>query len=164
VKRSPELRDLSEDHHHGLVAARTLRLAAEGKRPLDESVAEFLTAWQDEIRQHFRHEEEVLLPEASRVLGADDARVARTLMEHVALRRMVRDLERASADARLAPAAEIGRALDDHIRFEERVLFPAIEVALAGEALAELGRELKATRAVPRACGLRGSSDSRHGH
>lgn len=30
MKRTPELRALSEDHHHGLVHARRLRRAAEG--------------------------------------------------------------------------------------------------------------------------------------
>jgi hypothetical protein len=30
MKRTPELRTLSEDHHHGLVHARRLRRVAEG--------------------------------------------------------------------------------------------------------------------------------------
>jgi hypothetical protein len=31
MKRIPQLRDLSEDHHHGLVLARKARQAAAGK-------------------------------------------------------------------------------------------------------------------------------------
>ena len=34
MKRKPELRTLSEDHHHGLVQARWLRKAAEGDEPI----------------------------------------------------------------------------------------------------------------------------------
>ena len=44
MKRSPELRDLSEQHHYGLVASRTLRLAAAGEKPLPESVTAFVVA------------------------------------------------------------------------------------------------------------------------
>lgn len=141
MKRSPELRDLSEQHHHGLVAARRLRQAAEGSTPIDDAVAHFLEAWKSEIGPHFRAEEEVLLPEFARVVPPDDPLIARTLTEHVALRRAVRQLARGSGERR-ALAAEIGRALDDHIRFEERVLFPAIETSLKGSLLAELGQAL----------------------
>lgn len=143
MKRSAQLRDLSEEHHHGLVEARRLRLASEGKAPLEEAVAAFLDAWHGELRPHFRVEEEIVLPAFARAVAPDDARIARVLTEHVALRRAARDLERAEGEARRALAGEIGRALHDHIRFEERVLFPAIEEALAGPSLVELGRELE---------------------
>jgi hypothetical protein len=147
MKRSPELRDLSEQHHHGLVAARDLRQAGEGSVPLAAVVSRFRQAWRREIQPHFRTEEELLLPEFARAVPPDDPLIVRTLTEHVALRRAVRELERAADEeqARLAP--EIGQALHDHIRFEERVLFPAIEAALDGPMLADLGRALKQTMA-----------------
>jgi hemerythrin-like domain-containing protein len=152
MKRSPELRDLSEAHHYGLVAARALRRAAAGEQPLEEAIAGFLTAWRDEIRLHFRQEEEVLLPEYARAVPPDDPLILRTVTEHVALRRAVGDLENASGDRRAELAARIGQALDDHIRFEERVLFPAIESALAGAPLEALGHRLEATRQAAHAC------------
>jgi hemerythrin-like domain-containing protein len=142
MKRRPELRNLSEEHHHGLVAARRLRQAAQGKRAIEEAVEQFLAAWRGEIQPHFRAEEEVLLPEYARVVPADDPLITRTLTEHVALRRAVRALERSAGSERQSLAAEIGQALDDHIRFEERVLFPTVEAALEGPRLEELGREL----------------------
>jgi iron-sulfur cluster repair protein YtfE (RIC family) len=142
MKRSPELRSLSEEHHHGLVAARRLRLAAQGKAPLEEAIEGFLTAWRTEIQPHFRAEEEILLPEFARAVAPDDPLILRALAEHVSLRRAVRELQGADEAPRTL-AAEIGQALDDHIRFEERVLFPAIESGLAGSDLAALGRELK---------------------
>jgi hemerythrin-like domain-containing protein len=144
MKRSPELRDLSEQHHHGLVAARQLRWAAQGKIPLELTVTQFLERWREGIQPHFRLEEEVLLPGYARVVPADHDLIVRTLTEHVALRRAVRAMEQATGEERRRLAQEIGQALDDHIRFEERVLFPAMEAALAGAALAALGRELKA--------------------
>jgi iron-sulfur cluster repair protein YtfE (RIC family) len=144
MKRSAELRVLSVQHHHGLVAAQRLRQAAGGKMPLAQAVTQFLEAWQDEIQPHFRAEEEILLPAFARMVPPDDPLIARTLTEHVALRRAVRELERAGVGSQQALAREIGQSLDDHIRFEERVLFPAIEAALEGPSLGELGHELLA--------------------
>jgi hemerythrin-like domain-containing protein len=141
MKRHPELRDFSEQHHHGLVAARRLRLAAQGEAPLEEAVARFLDAWYGEIQPHFRAEEETLLPEYARVMPADDPLIVRTLTEHVGLRRVVRDLERAVGEQQEILATVVGMALADHIRFEERVLFPAVEAAMEEAGLAELGRE-----------------------
>jgi len=143
MKRSPELRDLSEEHHHGLVAARRLRRAALGEIPMELAVAHFLESWREEIQPHFRREEEVLLPGYARVVPADDALIVRTLTEHVALRRAVIEIEDARGAERLRLAGALGQALDDHIRFEERVLFPAVEAALGGTALADLGRALR---------------------
>ena len=56
MKRTPELRILSEDHHHGLVHARRLRRAAEGDEANSaEFVAkEFLEFWQKETAIHHR--------------------------------------------------------------------------------------------------------------
>jgi hemerythrin-like domain-containing protein len=149
MKRSPELRDLSEQHHHGLVAARALRQAGEGSIPLDAAISGFLRAWQREIQAHFRAEEELLLPEFARAVPPDDPLIVRTLTEHVALRRFVLDLIRATGLERQCLAREIGQALHDHIRFEERGLFPAIEAALQGPRLAELGRLLAESSRSP---------------
>jgi hypothetical protein len=154
MKRSAELRDLSEQHHYGLVASRALRLAAEGARPLGEAVAAFRRAWEAEIQPHFRLEEEILLPELARVLPADDPLIIRTLVEHVALRRAAADLFDAPDPAR---AGEAARLLHDHIRFEERVLFPTVEERLEGQALAAVGEALARAHA-PHACGRDGSS------
>lgn len=152
MKRSPELRDLSEQHHYGLVAARKLRLAAEGGGELAPAIAEFLATWEAEIQPHFQSEEAVLLPEFARVGGDDHPLILQTLVEHVRLRRLVRELA-APGQARPEKAADTARELHDHIRFEERQLFPAIEAALAGEPLAALGVALHAP--VGRVCSLR---------
>ena len=46
MKRTPELRTLSEDHHHGLVHARRLRTAAEA------TAKDFLNFWQRDTAVH----------------------------------------------------------------------------------------------------------------
>lgn len=152
MKRSPELRDLSEQHHYALVAARTLRLAAEGGGDLASALREFARIWEAEIQPHFQAEEAVLLPAFARAEGDDHPLIVQTLVEHVRLRRLIGDLMNAVEPRRREVAAETARALHDHVRFEERQLFPALEAALAGEALADLGRALHLP--VVRQCSL----------
>ena len=106
------------------------------------AVAQFLQAWRSEIQPHFRLEEELLLPEFARAVPPHDALIVRTLTEHVALRRAVHELELCQSEPAPSLLEAIGRALHDHIRFEERELFPAVEAALGGPHLAELGRRL----------------------
>ena len=54
MKRAPELRDLSDHHHRGLVQARRLRMAATGDEAnLPEETAEaFLGFWQEGTTVH----------------------------------------------------------------------------------------------------------------
>jgi len=143
VKRSPELRDLSEEHHYGLVAARALRLAAAGEEPISTAVDEFLAEWTEGIQPHFRSEEEVLLPGFAAVAGMDHPLIARTLDEHEELRLEVSRLSRAEGETERLVAGRTAQLLHDHIRFEERILFPAIEECLAGDQLQRLGASLK---------------------
>jgi hypothetical protein len=67
----------------------------------------------------------------------------RVLTDHVWIRARVAALREAAAPA-VEEVRELGQRLDDHIRHEERVLFPAIEAALSADQLADLGRAVAA--------------------
>lgn len=148
LKRAPALVPLSQDHHHSLVQSLRLREAAAGEPSKAPAVARaFLEHWRSAMRGHFADEEEVLFPRAERV---DPESVARLWAEHAELASLAERLERAvgiGADARDL-MAEIGWLVHDHVRFEERVLFEAVQARLGPEALAELGSALAAHRAT----------------
>lgn len=145
MKRHASLRDLSTDHHHGLVHARRLILAAEPP-PAEPTlapaavVAEFLAYWEQETNHHFREEEEVLLPIFARYGDAQQAPIVRMLVDHVLIRRLVDDLRAgdAATAATRQTMRDLGTALRAHIRWEEDVVFPLIEAALPETALAAL--------------------------
>lgn len=138
MKRSDALAPLSRQHHQGLFAAMKLKRAdAAGAA---EARAVFVDFWEREGRDHFRVEEEVLLPAYARHGEHDHPAVARVLVEHVDLRRRGEDVA-AAADPDPAALNELGERLYRHIRHEERVLFPLIEEALPPDELARLARE-----------------------
>ena len=147
MKRSDALTPLSRDHHQGLFVAHRLTRATEETRT--EACAGFLAFWRTDGGLHFRAEEEILLPAYARHGSSEHEAVVRVLIEHVELRRLAADLE-----ADTAPGLEllhsVGKRLHDHIRHEERVLFPLIEEALPESALSELAVALeRAERGCP---------------
>jgi iron-sulfur cluster repair protein YtfE (RIC family) len=155
MKRTPELRTLSEDYHHGLVHARRLRRAAEGDdaHPAEVVARDFLDLWQKDTAIHFRKEEEVLLPVMARY-GGDVAQdpLVEMLEGHARIRGLVMRLsdEVVGGKVRAETLREIGEQLEAHIRLEERVVFPLIEESLPEAALTELAARLEVKVAGPR--------------
>jgi hemerythrin-like domain-containing protein len=147
MKRDPALRELSSDHHQSLVQARRLvKAAGPDEDPANSAriAHDFLTLWAEHINAHFREEEEVLLPAFTRYGDPWEPAVVRVLVEHVQIRRLVGDLSRRldSGELFAETMRMLGILLRAHIRHEEDVLFPIIELALPEEALAEVGRDL----------------------
>jgi iron-sulfur cluster repair protein YtfE (RIC family) len=130
MKRSAALLELSRDHQHGLVVALKLKRADEATA--SAACEAFLAFWESEGREHFRAEEEILLPAFARHHDVADERVVRVLVDHVEIRRDAADLA-ADPGARPADLHELGARLHDHIRHEERVLFPLIEASAERE-------------------------------
>jgi hemerythrin-like domain-containing protein len=155
VKRAAQLRSLSVDHHHGLVNARRLRRVASGEEGAPEEVTRaFLEFWQKDASSHFRREEEVLLPVLARY-GGDLGRepVVSMFAQHARIRGLVMDLsdEVTGGGVRPETLRSIGEGLEEHIRLEEREVFPLVEYTLPREGLEELAARLEAKEAGPRA-------------
>lgn len=140
MKRSEFLQNLSREHHRGLFVALQLRRAT--RASMTDARGAFLQFWHSEGGQHFRVEEEVLLPAYARHRPPDEPAVVRVLTEHVDLRRRAAEMEASTAPS-LTDVHELGERLAQHIRHEERVLFPAIEGALSDAELSELARALE---------------------
>ena len=138
MKRSDALAPLSRQHHQGLFTAMKLKRADAASAA--EARAAFVDFWEREGRDHFRVEEEVLLPAYARHGEHDHPAVVRVLVDHVDLRRRGEDVA-AAADPDPAALNELGERLEGHIRHEERVLFPLIEEALPPDELARLAHE-----------------------
>lgn len=138
MKRHPALVPLSHDHHQVLVVAQQLRRATAAT--VGEVAAAFLAAWQSEEEQHFRVEEELLLPAYAVYGDPADPIVMRMLQDHMLIRR---DAER----VRKAPSVELlhdlGERLAAHVRLEERELFPLIEETIPEPELRALGDRLR---------------------
>jgi len=144
MKRAEALRPLSREHLGALLTAKKLREAEQ----LSDASRDFLDFWRDDGMRHFRVEEEVLLPAWAMHAEVDRDGVRRMLDEHLAIRREALRLE--SGEASLGEARELGQLLHDHVRFEERQLFPMIEEALDAASLERLATAIEAAEREPR--------------
>lgn len=136
MKRANALADLSREHHTALVwALRATRAAGVDHRAAVEVMSALVAIFERELEPHFKVEEAGLLP-ALQAAG-EVALVERTLAEHRQLRATMRRI--VAGDA--AALAVFGKALQAHVRFEERELFPLAEQRLAPARLAALMEE-----------------------
>lgn len=136
MKRSPALIPLSHDHHQALFVSKLLRDAPESDDGGTGALAAFREFWSGDGEKHFRIEEEVLAPGAGLPGPVAGEELDRMREEHAQIRGLVKSLPDPADPEQLS---ELGRVLADHVRFEERELFPLIEQALSPEQLEHLG-------------------------
>lgn len=121
---------MSREHHPALVQAKRLSDFRGDGEQARELARAFVDFWQTEIAQHFRDEEEILIPVLAQRVGADCAEIAEMLVQHVQLRRHVMELTRLLAQGRTPDGPlinAIGADLRSHVHFEEQILFPFAE-------------------------------------
>ena len=138
MRRSLALRSLSRDHHQSLVVARNLF------RATDDRAGALALRWRHlDGKDHFRIEEEILLPGwMDSCSQADAAMVTRVLAEHALIRADFSEYERFGLG--MTGLAELGQSLQRHIRFEERILFPQIERSMGEAELTTLAERVRA--------------------
>ena len=139
LKRSKELVPLSKEHHEGLLFAWKIKQGLNnGTDP--KLIAEFIQwFWKADLQEHFRKEEEVLAPH----LPQDNELVQQMLEEHQELEALVRLCEMVVDEDIFLQLAD---GINNHIRFEERTLFPYAEKMIAPEKLQAIAAELAKTK------------------
>jgi hypothetical protein len=124
LRRHTALVPLSREHMSGLIQARDLVRASSGDETTRRRAVEaFLRVWDTEIRDHFDDEERLLLP-----LTREPAMRERLLTEHRTLRGLAGACRQDSSFcADPAGLLRLGTLLQDHIRWEERMFFEAVQ-------------------------------------
>ena len=143
MKRDRRLRQLSDDHHQALVLARRATSAASVEPEALAALWDEVTRrFHSELAPHFSIEEQYMLPALERAGGA--ALAKRTRDEHAELRRIVSD-DGHDLATRLD---RFGTLLRDHVRFEERVLFEAVQERLSDAELEAVSEACRAQAAA----------------
>jgi hypothetical protein len=130
MQRHPALRQLSSDHHAGLVLARRARQAAGGSPDERQHAWTVLVGrFREELEPHFRLEEDGLLQAMDR--AGETRLVQRTLAEHACMRELI-------AENRTENLGKFADLLTAHIRFEEQELFERAQQSLDPDQLTRL--------------------------
>jgi hemerythrin-like domain-containing protein len=131
------LADLSRHHHHALALCLKITKAAdeaEAEPALVEAIREF---WELGGQEHFREEEELVLPSYSRYAEIDHPEITAMLLEHVQIRALTDIITRIDGDHH-SDIQQFRSILEKHVRREERVIFPMVEKVLPEEELERL--------------------------
>jgi hypothetical protein len=145
MRRSQALAPLSRDHHYALVIATALERADRGSAR--EVAARFVDFLSGHELSHFAVEESLLLP----VVPDDElgrALVERVLDDHAYLRGAWQRLRKGDGPLDVEFMRTTGARLREHIRMEERELFPRLEHSLDPVTLDEIGARLLAERST----------------
>jgi hemerythrin-like domain-containing protein len=139
IKRHESLKDLSRHHMIGLHLTLKLKRAGteESRLQLEEIMKDANDFWNPNGQEHFREEEEILLPAYAQYEDINKTEMIEMLLEHVQIRALFDKLLK-SEETDINVMHELGALLEAHIRKEERVIFPMIEKALPEEKLEEL--------------------------
>ena len=135
MKRNVNIIPLSKDHHHGLLFCWKIRQGIN----LHAAPARVQTYvdyfWKEHLEQHFREEEDILF------LNRENALCERAIREHRQIETLVKKL--GSSIPEKAGLRHLADLVHDHIRFEERELFPYLESNLSNTELEEIGIKLQ---------------------
>lgn len=123
MKRHPSLIALSREHHTALVWAKRAQRSSE----VDSHgmAKQIITLFKRELEPHFLAEERDVLPVLQR--QGHHTLAAKILEDHSILRAAVEKIRAGSIES----LVDFGTALAAHVRFEERVVFPAVESAFS---------------------------------
>lgn len=139
LKRNKNLVSLSREHHFGLLFCWKIRQGLIKKVDLERIRAFVDYFWNSMLNEHFEKEEKTLFE----IEGNDLIAVAEA--QHVAIRNLAESIINTDNDSPL-PYSQLADLVAEHIRFEERDLFPDFEKTLNGDELdligAHLGEEL----------------------
>jgi len=139
MKRHEALIPLSHHHHHALVMALEMKKAGTEKseKNYKQLIREMIDFWKEDGQDHFRDEEDILLPVYLEYAEQpNEGLVKQMLYQHAQIRSLIRHL-RESQNTSYDKVNELGKLLDEHIRLEERELFPMIEEAVPDKYLYE---------------------------
>lgn len=135
IKRNSNIVALSKDHHFGLLFCWKITEGIKKNIPLHriKSYVEFF--WKNHLAVHFKEEEELLFDPINDPFcdkAKEDHQIIRKEIEKI-----MNNEERGKHDY-----LHLAQLINQHIRFEERVLFPNLELLLSEQKLEEIGRRL----------------------
>ena len=136
MKRNENLITLSWEHHDGLVVAFRLQKGLENNIATEDLSRYILYVWEQILSGHFWQEEQTLNHQLEK---PSEGRVAlkRMKTDHNIFRQLIKKLKSDTASSENVHI--FSTMLNQHIRFEERELFPLLEKQCSPEELSHIG-------------------------
>ena len=141
IKRNEHIIQLSKDHHFSLLFCWKVRTGVKLNIDMERIKKYVQYFWNNHIQPHFNEEETILFAPVK------DAAVQKALDEHAGIKKQVNELI-TSAKVNNADLLKLADAVESHVHYEERELFPHLENILTENQLQNIGRQLQQTQDV----------------
>ncbi len=136
---------ISHDHFHGLMIVQMIKKNDSGfnETPFTtEDKANYtIHFYKMELENHFYIEEHALQPLVRGISKEIDETFDKVIEQHITLKDLISNLKDTSSKEE--PLNKFANALEEHIKLEERVLFPMIKKELSRDELLKLAENLK---------------------
>lgn len=142
IKRSEHIIQLSREHHFSLLFGWKIRKGVKKEIEQERIIKYILFFWKTHLLPHFS-EEDILFEHI------DDELVQRAHAEHLELNTILESLSAASFTQQASLIPLIANSVENHVRFEERELFPHLERAIPESQLAIIGKQLLKAQPEP---------------
>lgn len=147
MKRHNALIPLSHDHHHGLLLSQLLKKNAPKYKGLPDDIEGKINyldnAYKTELIPHFKNEEEILFPFVKGKNEKLDELISEVINQHIRIKQLFEEVK--SSNDKITAMDKFAHQLDQHIRLEEREVFPLIQ-ELFGDKLTELDGKILAVK------------------
>lgn len=143
IRRNKNIVSLSHDHHAGLLFCWKIRQGVKNQIEPERMLAYVRYFWHHHLKPHFQEEETSLF------ILPDDAGIIRARDEHRQINILAGAILNGPPAETLRLLPIVADAVDKHIRFEERDLFPHLEKQLSDTQLESIGRHINEKPHLP---------------
>jgi hemerythrin-like domain-containing protein len=140
VRRDEHIVKLSREHHFSLLFCWKIRQGLKHGIATDRIQPYIPYFWQHHMQPHFIEEETILFAPLK------DDKVQRAIDEHRQIEQLIKIITD-TAKPTIEQLSSLADRVDNHIRYEERTLFPHLEEVLTPEQLSSIGKQLDAVAA-----------------
>ena len=143
IKRNINILKLSKEHHFSLLFCWKIRQGLK-REVAKERIVKYAQYFRDHhLDAHFREEETILFAPLK------DRWVQKAIEDHKQIRHQLEELAGIIEDNAYQQLTKLANLVDDHVRYEERELFPHLEKTLSDEQLEAIGKKLDAQQPSP---------------
>jgi iron-sulfur cluster repair protein YtfE (RIC family) len=134
IKRNEYIKKVSQEHHFNLLFCWKVRKGLE-KGTKTERVRRYAEYfWKHHLQLHFHNEERILFALVK------DRQVKKAIQEHKEIKTLLEQLKEYPEEKLRFKLAELADKVYEHVRYEERHLFPHLEREFTQEQVDELVR------------------------
>jgi len=136
IKRNENIVKLSRDHHASLLFCWKIRQGIKYHASPHRIIQYVRYFWNQHFSAHFKEEEEFLFPPLKDDFvqkAIDDHQKIKTFIEQITVEGLENEEENLS---------ELAEMVEQHVRYEERILFPHLEQKLSDKQLEIIGEQI----------------------